>query len=124
LHAVQQVSNELASQTGDRKSPTRSAPYRSRRTELYRSLIISSGGLTDRLARLEAAGFVRRIASKDDARSILVGLTPSGRRRAEAALREDMAVEKALLERLTTAECERLAALLSKLAASLEVPDA
>src|SRR5437899_5878438 len=31
-------------------------PYRLTPTELYRTLMISSGGLTDRLTRLEAAG--------------------------------------------------------------------
>lgn len=35
-------------------------PYRLWPTELYRSLMISSGGLTNRLDRLENAGLIRR----------------------------------------------------------------
>ena len=38
-------------------------PYRLRPTELYRSLMISSGGLTDRLDRLQKAGLIRGAAN-------------------------------------------------------------
>ena len=92
-------------------------PYRLRPTELYKSLMISSGGLTDRLTRLEAAGLVRRVPSEVDARSLLVELTPAGRKRAEIAFREDMQVEKAMLAALTASEREQLGRLLAKLAA-------
>lgn len=95
------------------------APHRLRPTELYTSLMISSGGLTDRLARLEKAGLVKRLPSPDDARSLLVELTPLGRRRATAAFREDMAVEARLLAGLSSREKRQLAALLSKLARSI-----
>ena len=50
-------------------------PYALRPTELYRSLMISSGGLTARLDRLEGAGLIRRRAADDDARSVIVELT-------------------------------------------------
>jgi len=92
-------------------------PYRLRPTELYKSLMISSGGLTDRLTRLEAAGLVRRVPSEADARSLLVELTSAGRKRTEIAFREDMAVEKSLLAALTAEEREQLGRLLARLAA-------
>ena len=92
-------------------------PYRLRPTELYKSLMISSGGLTDRLARLEKAGLVRRQPSDLDARSLLVELTKRGRKTAEAAFREDMATEKSLLKGLSIQECDQLAALLTRLTA-------
>lgn len=95
-------------------------PYRLRPTELYRSLMISSGGLTDRLARLERAGYVARRPSDRDARSLLVELTAAGHACAEAAFRADMAVESGLLAALTAPERQALAALLAKLARSLE----
>lgn len=91
------------------------APYRLRPTELYTQLMISSGGLTDRLARLERARLVRRIPSESDARSLLVELTELGQQLAERAFREDMAVEALLLAGMTDAECEQLASLLIKL---------
>jgi DNA-binding MarR family transcriptional regulator len=98
-------------------------PYRLRPTELYRSLMISSGGLTDRLARLERGGLIVREPSESDARSLLVRLTEDGRRQAERAFREDMEVERALLAGLDEAERELLSLLLGKLAASLAACD-
>lgn len=95
-------------------------PYRLRPTELYRSLMISSGGLSDRLRRLTLEGLVSRPASDGDGRSLPVELTPKGRKVTEAAFREDMAVEANLLAGLSEAETRSLGALLRKLAASLE----
>lgn len=95
-------------------------PYRLRPTELFQSLMISSGGLTDRLMRLEKAGLVTRVPSEEDKRSLLVELTEEGRVRAEAAFREDMAVEARMLEALDPQEREQLARLLAKLAGAME----
>lgn len=95
------------------------APYRLRPTELFKSLMISSGGLTDRLIRLEKAGLISRPSSGSDGRSLPVQLTKLGRQRAEAAFREDMNVEAKLLSGLTDDERAVLARLLAKLAASL-----
>ncbi|WP_129793132.1 MarR family winged helix-turn-helix transcriptional regulator [Sphingosinicella sp. CPCC 101087] len=97
-------------------------PYRLRPTELYRSLMISSGGLTDRLARLEQAGLVVRSAAEKDGRSLPVQLTEEGRERAETAFREDMAVEAELLAGLNDEEQRHLADLLAKLCVAVN-PD-
>ncbi len=90
-------------------------PYRLRPTELFRSLMISSGGLTDRLNRLTKAGLIRRVAAEGDGRSLPVELTEDGVRLARNAFREDMAVEAAMLEGLTKEEQVQLANLLRKL---------
>jgi DNA-binding MarR family transcriptional regulator len=95
-------------------------PYRLRPTELFRSLMISSGGLTDRLTRLERAGWVRRTEAEGDARSLPVELTAAGRRRAELAFREDMALEAELLGGLSRGELTQLALLLRKLALGVD----
>ncbi|MGV8937828.1 MAG: MarR family winged helix-turn-helix transcriptional regulator [Allorhizobium sp.] len=95
-------------------------PYRLRPTELFTQLMISSGGLTNRLIRLEKAGMIERPASVEDGRSLPVQLTEAGRSRAEAAFRADMAEEAALLQGLDDQEREQLGALLAKLAASLQ----
>lgn len=95
-------------------------PYRLRPTELYKVLMISSGGLTDRLARLEARGLVRRLPSPDDGRSLIVELTEAGKTLAEAALREDMAVELEIVSALSDAERAQLSQLLRKLAVAVE----
>lgn len=94
-------------------------PYRLRPTELYTSLMISSGGLSDRLNRLQRAGLIGREPSPDDGRSLLVLLTPEGKKRTETAFREDMDVERDLVAGLDDHELNELASLLAKLASSI-----
>lgn len=95
-------------------------PWALRPTELYRSLMISSGGLTDRLNRLVRAGMITRPPSPEDGRSLLVQLTDKGRAAVEAAFREDMGVEAGMLAVLTDVERKALAGLLRKLALGME----
>ena len=96
-------------------------PYRLTPTELYTSLMISSGGLTHRLDRLEKAGLIRREKSPSDGRSVLVALTEAGTARAEAAFRADMANESRFLQALDPQERTALAGLLRKLIAGIEM---
>jgi DNA-binding MarR family transcriptional regulator len=96
------------------------APYRLTPTELYTMLMISSGGLTHRLDRLEKAGLINRVASEADGRSRVVALTQKGVETAEVAFRADMAQEAETLSRLSTEDRETLAGLLRKLALALE----
>jgi DNA-binding MarR family transcriptional regulator len=98
-------------------------PYRLRPTELYRSLMISSGGLTDRLSRLQKAGLIRRGEPEGDARSLPVELTKEGRKRAAAAFREDMRLEADLLAGLSAEEKRALEGLLRKLMLQLDRED-
>ena len=95
-------------------------PYRLSPTALYTSLVVSSGGLTHRLKKLESAGFVRRAPSPDDGRSMFVALTDSGQTLTLAAFEEDMRLEKSWLVELTPSERSALAGLLRKL--GLAVP--
>lgn len=95
-------------------------PYRLTPTALYRSLMITSGGLTHRLGRLEKAGLVRREKSPEDGRSLLVVLTELGFQRAEEALRADMTNEARFLASLDPAKRAALAELLKELLATLE----
>lgn len=90
------------------------APYRLRPTEIYRSLMISSGGLTARLGKLAAAGHIVRRTTEGDGRSFLVELTDSGRDLVTRAFTEDMALEANMLSGLSAAEQTALAALLKK----------
>ncbi|MDF2618639.1 MAG: MarR family transcriptional regulator [Xanthobacteraceae bacterium] len=95
-------------------------PYRLTPTELYTSLMLSSGGLTHRLDRLEKAGLIRREKAPRDGRSVHVVLTREGIVRAEEAFRADMANELKFLEPLSAGERQMLAALLRKLIASID----
>jgi DNA-binding MarR family transcriptional regulator len=95
-------------------------PYRLTPTDLYTLLMISSGGLTHRLDRLQKAGLILRERSASDGRSSVVGLTEKGVALAEAAFRADMASEARYLEGLKPEERAALAALLKTLLVSLE----
>ncbi|OCP03435.1 MULTISPECIES: MarR family transcriptional regulator [unclassified Ensifer] len=95
-------------------------PYRLTPTDLYTLLMISSGGLTHRLDRLQKAGLIVRERSPSDGRSSVVGLTQKGVALAETAFRADMASEARYLEGLGREERVALAALLKKLLVSLE----
>lgn len=98
-------------------------PYRLRPTELFRSMMVSSGGMTHRLNKLAQAGLIDRRSTDGDGRSLLVELTDAGRHKAEVAFREDMAREAELLKGLSDGEQAQLAGLLRRLAASLEQGD-
>src|SRR3954454_793288 len=93
------------------------APYRMTPTELYRSLMRTSGAMTNRLRRLEDAGLVRRVPDPADGRVSLVEMTPKGRRLFERVAPLPLANERAMLAALDGAERDRLAALLRKLLA-------
>ncbi len=95
-------------------------PYRLTPTQLYTSLMISSGGLTHRLDRLEKAGLVRREKSEQDGRSLLVALTDAGFSRVEEACRAHVANGFAFLEALDATERSVLAGLLRKLLVDIE----
>jgi DNA-binding MarR family transcriptional regulator len=98
------------------------APYRLRPTELFQQLMISSGGLTDRLSRLDRRGLIARVPSDQDRRSLIVELTVAGKTLVEAAFEADMAVESRLIAGLTEEERRSLADLLAKLAVAIEQP--
>lgn len=99
-------------------------PYRLTPTEMYALLMISSGGLTHRLDRLEKAELIRREKSAKDGRSVQVALTEAGAALAEQAFRTDMASELAFLEPLDAGEREMLAGLLRKLILGIEASEA
>jgi len=80
-------------------------PHQMTPTELYRKLLVSSGGMTKILVRLEDKGLIERPINPEDARSKRVALTASG---------------KALIEEVT----DKLLQQEAKLLARIEQPDA
>jgi DNA-binding MarR family transcriptional regulator len=81
--------------------------------------MISSGGMTNRLDRLERAGLVERRADPTDRRGKLIALTGAGKRVIDETIGRHVANEQRLLSVLTTAEQEKLNVLLRKLIAGL-----
>jgi DNA-binding MarR family transcriptional regulator len=96
------------------------APYELNPTELIRATLLSSGGLTKRVDRLEKEGLVERRPDPDDRRGTLVRLTRRGKRIVDRALEAHLANEERLLSALSAADRRALDALLRKLLASLD----
>jgi DNA-binding MarR family transcriptional regulator len=94
-------------------------PYMLSPTRLYEAAMISSGGMTNRLDRLERAGLVERRPDPDDRRGKLIALTSAGKHTIDETIGRHVANEERLLSVLTPAEREKLNALLRKLIAGL-----
>jgi DNA-binding MarR family transcriptional regulator len=94
-------------------------PFMLSPTRLYEAMMISSGGMTNRLDRLESAGLVERRPDPNDRRGKLIALTAVGRRVVDKTIARCVANEERLLSVLTIAEQEKLSALLKKLIAGL-----
>jgi DNA-binding MarR family transcriptional regulator len=96
-------------------------PYRRKPHELAQSLLLSSGGTTNVLHRLTAAGLTEREADPGDRRSSWVRLTPRGVTAAERALRAVDAAQSRLFERLPDATGRALADQLREIHRTLSV---
>ena len=75
-------------------------PYRLSPGALAASMMLSSGGTTARLDRLEKAGLVERRPSPNDRRSVLVQLTTAGFDVVERAVGAGLAEQQQLLGHL------------------------
>jgi DNA-binding MarR family transcriptional regulator len=98
-------------------------PYRLSPTALAAATLLTSGGMTSRLDRLEEAGLVRRKADPADRRGVIVELTAEGRRVTDAAIDEHGELGERLLMPLGRNERQTLLHLLRKLLAALEEPE-
>jgi DNA-binding MarR family transcriptional regulator len=81
---------------------------------------LSSGAMTNRLDRLEQAGFVRRVPDPDDRRGVLVELTDAGRRVWEESVSAQAAKESLIAAALDKDEKRQLNALLRRLMLEFE----
>jgi DNA-binding MarR family transcriptional regulator len=100
-------------------------PFRMTAGELTHHSLISSGGVSQRLEKLERAGLVTRHIHSDDRRRIDVELTAAGVELIDSILADLMAHEAALLDGLDPYEQEDLRRILKRLLARFEsqVPD-
>jgi DNA-binding MarR family transcriptional regulator len=87
---------------------------------LSRDLMVSTGAMTNRLDKLEAAGLVRRERDPSDRRGVLLELTPEGRDRLDAYIAIGGARETELLHELAPEEKRQLNGLLRRLLLSLQ----
>jgi DNA-binding MarR family transcriptional regulator len=127
---VQAISKAVGLQTGElhvllalRRS---GKPYELRPTDLFRALLVTSGAMTKRVARLQEGGLILRVSANDDGRSELVRLTAKGLATADRGIAEiARGVERVTQESgLTQAEIAALDRALRKLLTVTTVKEA
>ncbi|WP_312602530.1 MULTISPECIES: MarR family winged helix-turn-helix transcriptional regulator [Pseudomonas] len=94
-------------------------PFALTPTALYEAAMISSGGMTNRLDRLERAELIERRKHPFDRRGTLVALTDKGRMLIDEMLAPHVENERQVLAALTDVEQHQLDQLLGKLIAGL-----
>lgn len=97
-------------------------PYERTPGDLAAHTVVTSGGMTKRLDRLERAGLVARRTDDADARVRVVTLTPRGREVIDAAFTDHMANERRLVDMLDPADAAALERALRVWLAALEEP--
>jgi len=99
----------------DRAGP----PHQRTPSELAETLLLTTGGMTVRLNRLQQAGLIERLPNPRDGRGVLVRLTPIGKELAEDALATLLDTQAASLGTLQPSEQADLADLLRTLLIAL-----
>lgn len=95
-------------------------PYELSPGQLAEATMLSTGGMTKRLDRMEAAGLIERRSNPDDRRALRIALTARGRRTVDAAVEAHLDNERRILAPLSLSEQSQLDRLLRKLLADLE----
>jgi DNA-binding MarR family transcriptional regulator len=96
------------------------APYEMNPTALYRESLLTSGAITARIDRVEAAGLVRRLPDPADRRGTIVRLTARGRRLADRAIKLHFKALAEMLSDLDRADRDALIRLLAMLLGAVE----
>lgn len=99
---------------------TRTDDNRMSAGELSKSLMLSSGAMTNRLDQLEKSELIRRVRDLKDRRGVQVELTDKGRTTIDHAVTEQAAKEIDVLGVLSPRELTTLNGLLRKVLTSLE----
>ncbi|MGB3302975.1 MarR family winged helix-turn-helix transcriptional regulator [Gordonia sp. (in: high G+C Gram-positive bacteria)] len=92
-----------------------------RARDLAKSLTWHKARLSRHLARMDKRGLVTRSPAPEDARGIVVALSPHGRERLEAAAPDHAAlIQRMFADQLTEAEIDALVSLSSKVVAAAD----
>ncbi|GHH92615.1 MarR family winged helix-turn-helix transcriptional regulator [Streptomyces capillispiralis] len=95
-------------------------PYTLSPRQLSATLMLTTGGMTGRLDKLERAGLLRRSPDPHDRRGLQVTLTEEGLRLTDEAVGAGLAVQTEALSALDGERAERLAGLLRELLSATE----
>lgn len=98
------------------------APYERTAGDLAEWTMITTGGMTKRLDRLQAAGLITRRAGTRDARERMIALTPCGVQLIDAAFTEHMTNERRLLDMMPASDRSALEAILAAWLEHFESP--
>src|SRR5688572_1584374 len=96
------------------------APYQLTPTELAKHRMMTSGGMTAAIDRLERRGHVQRVPNPADRRGSLVRLTKAGIAAVDDAMSRHVLTEQRLVASLSTKQREQLASLLRTLLATVD----
>lgn len=99
----------------DRAGP----PYERTPSELAEIQLVTAGGMTVRLNRLQRAGLIERRPNPRDGRGVLVRLTPTGQQLADDALATIIEAQSASIQVLDDSKQAVLAGLLRELLIAL-----
>ncbi|WP_216215093.1 MarR family winged helix-turn-helix transcriptional regulator [Amycolatopsis aidingensis] len=111
----------MDSATRDLLSALRRAgePYRLTASELAHRMLVTAGAVSQRVARAEKAGLVRRVRSTEDRRGVFIELTAEGHATIERTVDLLLRHEDELLAELSAQDRDQLADLLRALLRSL-----
>lgn len=88
-------------------------------SELAEALLLTTGGMTVRLNRLQATGLIERQPNPDDGRGVLIHLTLAAGDLADDALATLVGAQEEMIETLELSQRDELAALLRTLLVGL-----
>jgi DNA-binding MarR family transcriptional regulator len=97
------------------------APYKLTPTEMFSTLMVTSGTMTHRLKRLESRGFIIRQVNAEDARSMLVQLSDDGLALIDRVVEKHVENERHILSGLSAETLSELDSHLAGLLRSLEL---
>lgn len=99
------------------------APYRRTAGELAKQTLVTTGGITLRVNRLEEAGLVERERDTEDGRVVYVRLTEAGLALIDTVVEEHFRNEQQMLRTVSATDQRALATLLRKVDQSLELAE-
>lgn len=95
-------------------------PYELTPTQLFNSLMLTSGAITYRIDEMVKAGLVQRTPDPEDRRGVRIRITELGLRKIDRALDAHVRNEAAMLNGLSTSERAVLSSLLRRLLHTVE----
>ena len=95
------------------------APHRKTAGELASSSMLTTGGITFRLDRMEEQGLIERVRTPSDRRVVYAQLTAQGKKVIDEIIEKHFETQQKMLGGLSTDETRKLAALLRKAESSI-----